>query len=1141
MSEQALFSVTADWHFHEGQEFVRPGGRWSSRLDDQLRVFREWCTSPARGTHAVIAGDLVHTRGRLSPAVAAAIAEAMETASTAFKQVYVLPGNHDCPRRYDADVVHSLSWLQGFRDNVQVVSTPCAVPGPGFPLYLLPWRPSPEEFRDAVGRLIGIARQEAGPKYLIGHQLVDGSENSFGKALESRVTVADLNAWEWDWIVLGDVHRPQTLPGVGASYVGSPYQIDRGERGEEKRFLYFLEGRASPDSMPLLEGPKFFEVTVHDLSDLCGLATTPYVDARLADGAETNAEEIRRALGHRVIVHRGPGPLPEETREARLRGVTAASPVAEVFDSYLREGYTGELDTGTLRELGEEVLSAGKGGESGGGYSGPLTFHRLRAVNFLGYGDVEVPLSGQGLVLIDGENRDQIGFFSSNGAGKSTLIEAVYWCLFGATLRTLRVDDVPNRNGDGSVLVELDVETEGARYRIVRARNHRQYGTGLHIFEKGPEGEELDASLGGARGNSEVAIRQRLGVDTETFRSAVLFGQNVEAYFAEARPSEQQAILDRLANTGRFDSYGEAAKRLREEHRRQEAELRSQADRIEVRVRTLSEERDSVAEKAAEWKQGHDDRVETCDFLLHDAETELKSARKAEEWKRARIEEKDTPGKIRRNEDLLLSARMDLATTRGRFDEGLLGALRADREREESQLGGWRNRLEFHKERENGLRGNLSAAKVAAEELPDWEANLRGGEEQVKALDAEVYELDREITRREASGGREFLRRVQDSGKKAPCPTCGKPLTPAQAKERLLKIEEEDRELETLRKTHREKARELEHLRSNVQEFAGKVQLRRSLASREVEHVKALREFEEEKLRLEEEITSHVDRIRELSDKITEVEKSLNSSREAVKIGESRVEALEREKRLLKVDADEEAHELRKAREWMEAWELKAADYKEKREEIAREVCPYDPEEINLRVQNAEEELRDVRQLLDDAELLSPYWEELVTIFGNRGLKVFVYDALGPQIERVAAEALDVLVDGTISVRFETSRGKQSLREGFAPRIENEHGAASYGGDSGGERRMVDLAMLWALHSLVQHRINLLKVDEAVAPLDNRACERVLRLFEQRAEQNPGATFLFTTHRSEMKDAFPKVWVAVKENGVTRIERGAET
>lgn len=102
-----------------------------------------------------------------------------------------------------------------------------------------------------------------------------------------------------------------------------------------------------------------------------------------------------------------------------------------------------------------------------------ITFKRVTAENFLSTGK-EVSLDfDKGISVIVGVNHDKGG--DTNGCGKSTMMEAVYFCLYGVTMRDINKDEIVNdlvKKGCVCTL-ELDVEENGTTdtYIIKRGIN----------------------------------------------------------------------------------------------------------------------------------------------------------------------------------------------------------------------------------------------------------------------------------------------------------------------------------------------------------------------------------------------------------------------------------------------------------------------------------------------------------------------------------------------------------------------------------------------------------------------------------------------------------------------------------------------
>jgi DNA repair exonuclease SbcCD ATPase subunit len=72
-----------------------------------------------------------------------------------------------------------------------------------------------------------------------------------------------------------------------------------------------------------------------------------------------------------------------------------------------------------------------------------VNFKKISIKNFLSFGDNPVELSfKKGLHVITGVNRDKSD--RQNGLGKSAMMEALYFAIFGTTIRELKKDLIPN-------------------------------------------------------------------------------------------------------------------------------------------------------------------------------------------------------------------------------------------------------------------------------------------------------------------------------------------------------------------------------------------------------------------------------------------------------------------------------------------------------------------------------------------------------------------------------------------------------------------------------------------------------------------------------------------------------------------------
>ena len=175
-----------------------------------------------------------------------------------------------------------------------------------------------------------------------------------------------------------------------------------------------------------------------------------------------------------------------------------------------------------------------------------LNFKSIRAKNFLSISESKIDLDNQGTVLIKGINKSP-GSSDSNGSGKSTIIaEAVYYALTGETLRGT-ADVVNLFTGDKIVEVELEFEIDNTNYRILRTREHPEYGNNLKIWK-----EDQDIS-GDKLKKSESILKEELGlIDSSLISGILILGQGMPDTFTSLKPKERKERLEVLSQSADF-------------------------------------------------------------------------------------------------------------------------------------------------------------------------------------------------------------------------------------------------------------------------------------------------------------------------------------------------------------------------------------------------------------------------------------------------------------------------------------------------------------------------------------------------------------------------------------------------------------
>jgi DNA repair exonuclease SbcCD ATPase subunit len=98
-------------------------------------------------------------------------------------------------------------------------------------------------------------------------------------------------------------------------------------------------------------------------------------------------------------------------------------------------------------------------------------FKKVTVKNFLSVGEDPVTIEfNKGLNIITGRNKDKPD--RQNAVGKSTIADAVYFAIFGDTLRQIRKDLIVNNITGGKTHIELDFDIQTSskttRCKVIR-------------------------------------------------------------------------------------------------------------------------------------------------------------------------------------------------------------------------------------------------------------------------------------------------------------------------------------------------------------------------------------------------------------------------------------------------------------------------------------------------------------------------------------------------------------------------------------------------------------------------------------------------------------------------------------------------
>lgn len=540
--------ILADLHLDNHAEFAKVTIHQptrlpiNSRLNDTLVVLRRVIQS-AHDTgvrHLIVAGDIYHKRVAVPTAVQQFTYELFRWAVKELEwEVYLMTGNHDQLDR--AGHIHSLYNLQ---DICTVIDTTEEHDIGGANVAFLPYM---EDTQDTIHCLARAGLNDPVDLFVC-HTGVEGAfVGSTEYRIKHPITLADIDADRFRWVILGHYHKPQKLS-RNVLYAGSPAQVNRAESGDAKRYLVYDTETHKMRSYPT--GAKEFRLVTDEeflgLSDserarhYYDITTTGQIDAKILHNeiGDSSVKIIRPKIA-KVADKRIE--LTETMSDWEL--LTAYTFHKGAHAKWVSLGY------GILNKVSQVTCP----------YSS-LKVMSMIVHNFMGISHAKLNLNRPGQVTsILGLNHSRPGYIS-NGAGKSSLLpEAPFWCLFGETARDLPVDKVVNRFAKRDCYVKILLRLDNDKLVVTRFRKYKKLGgTGLRLELNGIDITEGTPSL------TETKLASLLGIGYVTFASTIAFSPDNLAFVSSTDASQKQ-VLDSILQTRRFSAALVVAKSIQSE------------------------------------------------------------------------------------------------------------------------------------------------------------------------------------------------------------------------------------------------------------------------------------------------------------------------------------------------------------------------------------------------------------------------------------------------------------------------------------------------------------------------------------------------------------------------------------------------
>ena len=631
--------------------------------------------------------------------------------------------------------------------------------------------------------------------------------------------------------------------------------------------------------------------------------------------------------------------------------------------------------------------------------------------NFLIIGHANIDLNSRGLCRIAGENSDDTTS-SSNGAGKSSIVEAIYWCLFGETLRNIRTaDGVVNKKIKKDCCVVLEIQEEETSYRVERYRKHTKHKNNLYLYINGVD------SRGKDNRETQKFIESVIGMDKMAFANSVVFGQghskNLKR-FSEMTDSEKKETLEKILNLEVFarsyDFVKENIKAL--EVARFASERR--AKELSERIAATEEKATYAIKKAAEF----------------DAERDVEMGA---------LEEKK---------------------------QSLLDLVSALEERVASL--------------------SVESVEEVEQSIIDCEEFLSSQVEEKRRINEKFLEkrsedlvIKRGIERDIAAREKKIASLADESSAGEECELCGS----------VVKAET----LHFIKEGHLFNIEDMKHSIKTVS------------------------------VRIDKLTKTYKRKISGIDDNISEIKNIISDQK-------SRLKEVEK----IKNKRTEMLFNIKAKKELLQSYEESLG-----RLSVAENVWEHTAEEYGNELVQLEKDVQSFEVEVEKIDAEMNYYSFWKNAFSRTGIRSYLLDRIVPFLNDRVGHYLNILTDGGIEANFSTVKEISSgeKRENFNLEISNRNAADSYEGNSGGEKRRVDLGVALGFNDFISSRsgkrFNLLVLDEVFEGVDADGLYYVIKVLEDIARRK--SSVFVITHRDELKSYFSDEILMSRREGLSYV------